>query len=45
MTLCGVDYVLNRARLYCDRRDFIIQKGDTGRREDYPRLPAQGEAG
>ena len=38
------DYVLNRARLYCDRRDFIIQKGDTGRREDYPRLPAQGEA-
>ena len=28
--------VLNRARLYRDRRDFIIQEGDTGRREDYP---------
>jgi len=37
------DYVLNRARLYCDRRDFIIHKGDTGRREDYPRHPAQGD--
>ena len=24
------DYVLNRARLYRDRRDFIIQPGDTG---------------
>ena len=23
-------YVLNRARLYCDRRDFVVQKGDTG---------------
>ena len=30
------DYVLNRARLYRDRRDFVIQPGDTGRREDYP---------
>ena len=34
------DYVLNRARLYRDRRDFVIQGGDTGRREDYPRHPA-----
>ena len=30
------DHVLNRARLYRDRRDFVIQSGDTGRREDYP---------
>ena len=30
------DYVLNRARLYRDRRDFVIQPGDTGMREDYP---------
>ena len=30
------EVVLNRARLYRDRRDFIIQEGDTGRREDYP---------
>ena len=26
------DYVLNRALLYRDRRDFVIQKGDTGKR-------------
>ena len=38
------DYVLNRARPYRDWRDFIIQNGDTGRREDYPRHPSQGEA-
>ena len=38
------DYVPNRARLYRDRRDFVIQGGDTGRREDYPRHPAQDEA-
>ncbi len=36
----GQDYVLNRARLYRDRRDFVIQEGDTGRREDYPDKPA-----
>ena len=30
------DYVLNRARLYRDRRDFVIQAGDTGRAGDYP---------
>lgn len=34
-------YVLNRARLYRDRRDFVIQPGDTGRPEDYPVNPAQ----
>ena len=34
------DYVINRARLYRDRRDFVIQPGDTGRREDYPVNPA-----
>ena len=28
------DYVLNRARLYRDRRDFVIDRGDTGRREE-----------
>ena len=33
------DYVLNRALLYNDRRDFIIQPGDTGKREDYPVNP------
>ncbi len=27
------DYVLNRARLYRDRRDFVILAGDSGRRE------------
>ena len=36
------DYVLNRARLYRDRRDFVIQLGDTGRPEDYPAEPARG---
>ena len=41
--------VINRARLYRDRRDFIIQPGDTGKREDYPgppwrqRLAASGD--
>ena len=33
------DYVLNRARLHRDRRDFVIQPGDTGRPEDYPTEP------
>ena len=33
------DYVINRARLYKDRRDFIIQPGDTGRSQDYPTDP------
>ena len=30
------DYVINRVRLYKDRRDFIIQPGDTGKPGDYP---------
>lgn len=33
------DYVINRARLYRDRRDFIIQPGDSGIPEDYPASP------
>jgi len=36
----SVNYVVNRARLYRDRRDFVIQQGDTGRPEDYPVRPA-----
>ena len=35
------DYVINRARLYRDRRDFIIQSGDTGKPEDYPVNPSR----
>ena len=38
-------YVLNRARLYRDRRDFVIQPGDTGRPEDYPVSPAHPDRG
>ena len=34
------DYVINRARLYRDRRDFVIQPGDSGKPEDYPVGPA-----
>ena len=34
------DDVLNRAPLYGDRRDFVIQRGDTGKPEDYPSGPA-----
>ena len=33
------DHVLNRARFYRDRRDFVIQGGDTGMRGDYPASP------
>lgn len=33
--------VINRARLYRDRRDFLIQPGDTGKPEDYPADPAR----
>ncbi len=36
----GQNYVINRARLYRDRRDFVIQPGDTGMAEDYPANPA-----
>ena len=35
------DYVINRARLYRDRRDFVFQPGDTGKAEDYPVNPAR----
>ena len=31
--------VLNRARLYRDRRDFVIQNGDSGMPEQYPSDP------
>ena len=31
--------VINRARLYRDRRDFVIQPGDMGKPEDYPTCP------
>ena len=39
------DYVLNRARLYRDRRDFVIQPGDTGRPDEYPVSPAHPAGG
>lgn len=32
----GAEFVLNRCRLYRDRRDFIIQPGDSGKSENYP---------
>ena len=35
-----MNHVINRARLYRDRRDFVIQPGDTGMAEDYPTNPA-----
>ena len=34
MDLEAEDYVLNRALLYRDRRDFVIEPGDTGTREE-----------
>ena len=34
------EYVLNRAPLYRDRRDFVIQPGDTGKQQDYLAKPA-----
>ena len=34
------EVVLNRAQLYRDRRDFVIQGGDTGMWYDYPTNPA-----
>ena len=36
----GASYVPNRVRLYRDRRDFVIQLGDTGKPVDYPINPA-----
>ena len=41
----GQEYVLNRASLYRDRRDFVIQPGDTGKPEDYPGKPAEPAKG
>lgn len=38
------DAVLNRALLYGDRRDFVIQAGDTGKPEDYPKNPSKSAA-
>ena len=38
-------YVLNRARLYRDRPDFVIQPGDTGSPQDYPVSPAHPSRG
>ena len=35
------EHVLNRVRLYRDRRDFVIQAGDSGKGEDYPVEPAR----
>ena len=35
------DYVLNRALLYRNRRDFVVRPGDTGMPEDYPTGPAR----
>lgn len=35
------DYVLNRAKLYRDRRDFVTQPGDSGMPEKYPSSPAR----
>lgn len=37
----GQNYVLNRAPLYRDRRDFVIQGGDTGKPDHYPAHPAR----
>ncbi len=35
------DYVLNRAPLCRDRRDFVVQPGDSGMAEDYPASPTR----
>ena len=39
------EVVLNRAPFYRDRRDFVIQGGDTGKRESYPVSPALSPRG
>ena len=36
--------VLNRARLYRDRRDFVIQEGDSGVKDEYPSAPVRDGA-
>ena len=33
------DYVLNRAHLFHERRDLMVQSGDTAKPEDYPAAP------
>ena len=40
----GGDNVINRARLYQDRRDFVIQPGDSGMTGDYPVNPPHNRA-
>ncbi|MDE2786648.1 MAG: hypothetical protein OXL37_08300 [Chloroflexota bacterium] len=37
----NTEKVLNRAGLYRDRRDFVIQPGDSGMQADYPSSPAR----
>ena len=44
MDLEADDDVLNRALLYRDRRDFLIQPGDTGMREEEPDMPTPKDA-
>lgn len=39
----GIDYVINRARLYRDRRDFVIQSGDSGKPDEYPTAPVDDD--
>ena len=39
------EHALNRAPFYRDRRDFVVQTGDTGRPEDYPIGPAHPAGG
>ena len=42
--LDAYDYVLNRARLYRDRPDFAVERGDAGMREGEPAMtePEEG---
>ena len=44
MDLEADDDVLNRALLYRDRRDFLIQPGDNGMREGEPAMPTPKDA-
>ena len=37
------DYVINRARLYRDRRGFVIRAGDTGQARGLPGEPSLSE--
>lgn len=38
------EVVLNRARLYHDRRDFYVEDGDTRMQDDYPGVAVLDEA-